>query len=82
MIKKIKKLKPAKPSIAKIDWDSEDYDSTVTPLPKLSNWEAYLFGDHGGIGLTWRPNRGDVPNRFHRIMQRLILGIYWHKYDK
>jgi len=47
-------------------------------LPEYSEWECKLFGmkDHGYL---WNPLKGEVPNRFWRMMQFLIIGNRWEK---
>lgn len=39
----------------------------------LSDWSAHM----GGV--TYRPLEGNEPNAFHRLMQRLVLGIRWER---
>ncbi len=46
-------------------------DSLVTP--ELSGWTAHL----GSRQHT--PLAGQEPNAFHRLMQRLVLGIRWER---
>lgn len=40
-----------------------EYDNFICKLP----------------GLQFRPLKGTTPNVFHRLMQRLFLGIRWEK---
>ncbi len=41
-----------------------------------SKW-FWSFGPD--FSIRWNPRDGDVPNRFHRWMQRVFLGIYWRR---
>jgi hypothetical protein len=41
-----------------------------------SDWKCELFGC-GKNGITWRPNKGQVPNFFWRWMQYLFFGNKW-----
>jgi hypothetical protein len=43
-------------------------------LPKYSKWYCEHFP-----GYVVRPLEGKEPNRFHRYMQRLLLGWKWTK---
>jgi hypothetical protein len=45
-------------------------------IPEPSGWEALLTP--GGC-VTFRPPVGNVPNWFHRQMQRLCFGIVWRR---
>ena len=50
--------------------------------PELSKWTCYLFGNRpGGMGMTYTPQTGQVPNRFVRFMMRICLDCYWVKQD-
>ena len=55
---------------------SETILHCVTP-PKRSDWQCYLTG--GPDGLVLVPNEGNVPNAFHRFMQRVCFGFRWVK---
>jgi hypothetical protein len=44
---------------------------------KASPWRCYLFGSDRGV--IFHPSKGQEPNAFHRLMQRLILGFRWEK---
>jgi len=44
-------------------------------LPPQSDWECRLVE----ASLTFRPNKGDEPNRFHMLMHRLVFGFRWSK---
>ena len=46
-------------------------------LPTLSNWKCELCGIKNGI--TIQPMEGNVPNRFWRFMQYILLGNKWTK---
>ena len=50
-------------------------------MPKLSEWECYLFGSKPGnvYGMIYQPVEGNVPNRFIRWMMRICLGCTWLK---
>ena len=52
-------------------------------LPEQSKWTCYLFGNRpwGGMGLSYIPNKGQVPNRFVRFMMRICFDCYWEKKD-
>ena len=45
--------------------------------PEYSGWECELFGC--GESLVLRPVKGQVPNAFWRLMQRLAFGNKWRK---
>lgn len=49
-------------------------DSLVTP--ELSGWTAHLGSLH------YTPLAGKEPNAFHRLMQRLVLGIRWERTER
>lgn len=51
-------------------------------IPKWSKWECHLFGSYPLGGISWRPQKGGVPNRFWRTMQYLIFGNKWIKDKK
>jgi hypothetical protein len=51
--------------------DTEKYTITSWPQPK---WRVLLNGNRG-----FQINVEHAPNRFHRVMQRLVLGIVWQK---
>jgi len=42
--------------------------------PEKSEWKCYLTGD-----TVYHPMKGAEPNRFHRFIQRLLLGFKWVK---
>lgn len=44
-------------------------ESIIAPI--YDDWVCRLSSLH------FRPVKGNVPNRFHRFMQKLILGIEW-----
>lgn len=49
-------------------------------LPEQSKWTCYMFGNRpGGMGLSYIPNKGEVPNRFVRFMMRICFDCYWVK---
>ena len=43
--------------------------------PAYSGWECELFGC--GKALVLRPPKGQIPNAFWRLMQRLAFGNRW-----
>lgn len=45
-------------------------------VPKASDWQCRV------ANITYRPVAGKEPNRFHRFMQGLILGLKWEKVSK
>ena len=46
-------------------------------LPKPSGWEVRIAGEYG---ICIRPDdRANIPCWFHRLMQRLVVGIVWEK---
>ena len=50
--------------------------------PEYSKWTCYLFGNRpGGMGMTYTPQKGQVPNRFVRFMMRIFFDCYWVKKD-
>lgn len=51
--------------------------------PVESGWECWMFGsspESGGI--CWKPTKGNVPNWFHRWMQKLLIGNRWRRSSK
>jgi hypothetical protein len=59
----------------------ELYPLTILNLPKQSNWTCYMFGNrpNNGMGLTYKPAEGQVPNRFVRFMMYLCFDCVWVK---
>jgi hypothetical protein len=55
--------------------DHIDTGYTLT-IPEPSGWVAYLVP---GGAAQFRPTKGNVPNAFHRFMQRLCFGIRWYR---
>ena len=49
--------------------------------PERSGWTCYLFGSKG-YGLTYKPAKGDVPNRFIRWMMKVCFACTWVKDEK
>lgn len=47
--------------------------------PKPSGWQCHLTP--GPFGLVLQPTEGNVPNIFHRWMQRVCFGFCWKKID-
>ena len=63
---------------------TEQKDVYVTYEHKFqgSNWTCYMFGNRpGGMGMTYTPQKGNVPNRFVRFMMRVCFDCYWVKKD-
>jgi hypothetical protein len=47
-----------------------------------SKWTCYMFGNRpGGMGMSYTPQKGEVPNRFVRFMMRICFDCYWVKKD-
>lgn len=44
-------------------------------IPEKSDWTCHLH--RAGFNITWTPDRGQEPNAFHRLAQRLLLGVRW-----
>lgn len=63
------------------------YVGTEVPVAEVkepqpsSDWNVYLLGSPTDLSasVTFRPRKGSEPNAFHRLMQRLILGLRWVK---
>lgn len=55
--------------------------SDVISNPELSDWKCYLFGNHGGSGLTYRAPKGCEPNFIVRFFMKLLLDCYWYKVE-
>lgn len=50
--------------------------------PEKSEWAVWLMGDYGSGqpgAIVYNPNKGQVPNWFHRKMQELCFGFQWRK---
>ena len=48
-------------------------------LPEPSEWKCYMFGSRHCYGLVYRPNKGNVPNRFARFMMKICFACEWEK---
>ena len=60
--------------------DKIEYKTFKLQIPEQSKWTCYLFGNRpGGTGLSYIPNKGQVPNRFVRFMMRICFDCYWVK---
>lgn len=57
----------------KEDITSSSLRYTKFELPKQSDWQCKF------MDFTYVPNKGKEPNRFHRFMQRVLLGVKWSK---
>lgn len=53
------------------DLTNKAYSAESIIAPIYDDWVCRLSSLH------FRPVKGNVPNRFHRFMQKLILGIEW-----
>lgn len=42
-------------------------------IPEASDFEARI------AGITYRPEKGQEPNAFHRLMLRIFFGIVWKR---
>ena len=50
--------------------------------PEISGWKCYMFGNRpGGWGITYFPEKGQVPNRFVRFMMKVCFDCLWVKED-
>ena len=50
--------------------------------PERSGWKCYMFGNRpGGWGITYFPEKGQVPNRFVRFMMKVCFDCLWVKED-
>ena len=48
--------------------------------PESSNWKCYLFGaTRDGGGIEWKPEKGQVPNWFVRLIMRVCFACRWEK---
>lgn len=50
-------------------WFYAEYDP-----PKPSGWRVWYLP-----GCFYQPLEGEVPNRFHRFMQRVCFGFKWER---
>jgi len=61
----------------KLAWKT-DQKFTLHAPPILSGWTCYLFGNTpNGVGLIYRPQAGQVPNRFVRWMMKVCFACTW-----
>jgi hypothetical protein len=60
-------------------------DYGILKQPEKSGWGVWLMGDHDQKGqhgaIVYYPNKGQLPNWFHRKMQELCFGFQWRKVD-
>ena len=49
----------------------------VIRSPPAANWQFHIGDDSNGLSFNLYMKRG--PNRFHRFMQRWLLGIHWRR---
>jgi hypothetical protein len=50
--------------------------------PESFGWKCYMFGNRpGGWGITYFPEKGQVPNRFVRFMMKVCFDCLWVKED-
>jgi hypothetical protein len=54
-------------------------EGKVISPPELSEWVCYPFGKQESYNVMYRPVKGQEPNAFHRLMQKLFFGIHWEK---
>lgn len=54
-------------------WESPPGFGLRETMEELSDWTAHM----GGV--IYRPLKGREPPAFHRLMQRLVLGIRWER---
>ena len=54
---------------------------TLSLNPEYSDWKCHLFGPQG-IGITYQPIKGQVPNAFVRWMMKVCFACTWVKVDK
>jgi hypothetical protein len=53
---------------------------TMRPNYVPSDWTCHLFGGTSTFAtITWRPAKGQVPNRFVRWMMRICFACTWIK---
>ncbi len=53
---------------------------TCIKSPECSEWVCYLFGNApGGVGITYRPNKGEEPNWLVRKMMKICFACTWVK---
>lgn len=67
-------------------WTAQEIPQELFTLyspPEKSGWGVWLMGDHDQKGrcgaVVYYPNKGQVPNWFHRKMQELCFGFQWRK---
>ena len=48
--------------------------------PEPSDWKCYMFGNRvGSLGMVYHPTKGNVPNRFVRLMMKVCFACEWVK---
>ena len=60
-----------------VNWQTAD-DVCTIGRPTVQDW--YFTFDHNGAVKFYIGDQ-KPPNRFNRLMQRLLLGIYWKRKD-
>ena len=55
-----------------------DIKFSIARQPKLSDWECHMTPG-AAYGTILRVTEGNVPNAFHRFMQRVCFGFRWQK---
>jgi len=59
-------------------YKSKDYAFLLTP--EQSEWTCYMFGNKpGGMGIIYRPAKGQEPNWFVRWMMKICFACTWVK---
>jgi len=62
-------------------YSPKSYAFTLTP--EQSQWQCYLFGNRpGGVGMIYRPSKGQEPSWFVRWMMRVCFDCLWVKDKK
>lgn len=58
------------------EWQQQGGYASFYSIPEPSGWVADLTP---GGSVQYRAPKGNVPNAFHRFMQRLCFGIHWYR---
>jgi hypothetical protein len=58
--------------------DISTENTFVIQQPKYSNYTCYMFGNRpGGVGITYIPQEGRVPNAWVRFWMWVFLDCLW-----